>query len=55
MHESCKILGLSYGYPTVMLRLSFGKGSTMVRQWVENKLEMERRMKSQSNNCSTWS
>ncbi len=43
MRESCKILGLSYGYPTVMLRLSFGKDSTMVRQWVENKLEMERR------------
>lgn len=43
MHESCKILGLSYGYPTVMLRLSFGKGSIMVRKRVENKLEMERR------------
>ena len=43
MHESCKNLGLSYGYPTVMLRLSFGKGSIMVRKRVENGLEMERR------------
>ena len=43
MHESCKILGLSYGYPAVMLRLSFGMGSIMVRKRVENGLEMERR------------
>ena len=31
MHESCKILGLSYGYPMAMLRLSFGKDSIMGR------------------------
>ena len=42
MHESCKILGLSYGYPTVMLRLSFGMDSIMGRKRVENGLEMER-------------
>ena len=43
MHKSCKILCLSYGYPTVMLRLSFGMGSIMVRKRVENGLEIERR------------
>ena len=43
MHESCKILGLSYGYPTVMLRLSFGKDSIAVRQRVGNGTGMERR------------
>lgn len=36
MHENCKILGLFYGYPTVMLRLSFGKDSIMVRKRVGN-------------------
>ena len=39
MHESCKIIGLSYGYPTVMLRLSFGKDSIMGRK----RVGMERR------------
>ena len=43
MHESCKILGLSYGYPTVMLRLSFGKDSIMGRKRVGNGTGMERR------------
>ena len=44
MHESCKIVDLSYGYPTVMLRLSFGKGPTMGRKRVGNGTGMERRM-----------
>ena len=42
MHESCKNLGLSYGYPAVMLRLSFGMGSIMGRKRVGNGTGMER-------------